>query len=31
MFKVNLINTVEKIPLEAYIQDVKTIDAMIKN
>ncbi len=31
MIKVNLTNTVEKIPLEAYIQDVKTIDAMIKN
>ena len=31
MIKVNLANTVEKIPLEAYIQDVKTIDAMIKN
>lgn len=31
MIKVDLTNTVTPIPLEAYKQDVKTIDAMIKN
>ena len=30
MIKVNLSNTVEKIPLKAYEHDVKVIDKMIK-
>ncbi len=31
MIKIDLSNTVNKIPLEAYKQDVKTLDSVIKN